>query len=340
MPVLLSMLSLPALVACGPGYLTPDEVREHLDNPQGSVDAGTLGNVADDYFDAQMGMNAQDLAFFVKSDQGGGSRGSAQRMAGLVNSSPLANSPVAKNTAGDIFCATTLVAQVASFDTCENEGSCEAELTIDACVLRLGEDGDENASGKLHFTLSEETTAAIDRGTMQIEFDKWETTVGNPQVIDHLDGILAFEYTDYKEEQRAETILSVDMLNRQTDPTVTGLFRSGVIYEHRSTAALRTTFAETETGETASLEVLAFTDEELTESLNLQFDYEATWVSDTRSVFDASMTVIGNNGMFTCLWSSEVVEQAVDLYSYSSGGTCTDQDGESFDWSGDLVVEG
>lgn len=329
------LLALPALVACGPGYLTPDEVREHLDNPSGSVDPGSLGNVADDYFDAQMGMNAQDLAFFVKSDQGGGSRGNAQRMAGMVGASPLA-----KNTAGDIFCATTLVAQVASFDSCENEGDCEAELTIDACVLRLGEDGDENASGKLHFTLSEETSEEIDRGTMQVEFDKWETTVGSPEIIDHLDGILAFEYTDYKLENRAETIMSIDMLNKQTDPTASGLFRSGVVAEHRATAALRTTFAETETGETASLEVLAFTDEELTESLNLQFDYEATWVSDTHSVFDASMTVFGENGMFTCLWSSELIEQSVDSYSYSSGGTCTDESGESFDWSGDLVVEG
>ena len=328
------LFALSGLVACGPGYLTPDQVREHLDNPSGSVDPGSLGNIADDYFDAQMGMNAQDLAFFIKSDQGGGSRGRAQRVAGMVGTAPLA-----KGTAGDIFCATTLVAQVASFDTCKDDGNCEAELSIDACVLRLGEDGDQNASGKLHFTLTEETTDALDRGTMQVEFDKWETTVQSPDIIDHLDGILAFEYTDYKLENRAETIMSLDLLNKQVDQGATGLFRSGVVYEHRSTAALRASFAETETGEMASLEILAFTDQELMESLNLQFDYQATWLSDTHSVFDASMTVLGENGMFTCLWSSELVEQSAELHSYSSAGVCTDESGESFEWSGDLVVE-
>lgn len=326
-----------SLIACGNGYLTPDEVREHLDNPTGAVEAGTLGNVADDYFDAQIGMNAQDLAFFVKSDQGGGSRGRAERMAGLLRNSPL-NQTLPKATAGDIFCATTLVAQIATFDTCEDEGDCEADLSIDACVLRMGEGGDENASGKLHFYVSEQSNEELDRGTLEIEFDKWEYTVQSPSIIDHTDGLLAFEYSDYKTEGRAETILSVDLLHKQFDQDA-GFFRSGDLFEHRSTAALRAGFEETEDGEKATLEILAFTDEDRTESLNLQFDYEATWVSDTHSTFEASMTVLGSNGSFVCTWSSDVTEGA-ETFSYSSNGTCVDQDGESFDWTGDLVVEG
>lgn len=326
-----------ALVACGPGYLTPEEVRDYIANPTGTVDESSMGLVADDYFAAQQGMGAGMLGFGVQSDQRGSDGGGITAGTALGMGLPT----VQKGTAGDVFCVTNLVAQLATYDACSRGDSCDVDLTIDSCLFRVGDEGDELADGKLHFSLTEDTNADFDRGTLLLEFEGWEYTLEDG-LVDRTDGILGFEYTDYKTRSLSETILSVDIERAHIDPAQDTLFNNGHVWDQRASAAVMASFEELEDGETASLDILAFTgseSEELDEWVVMGFDYESTWASDTSATFDATMTVTGSNGSFECVWSAQA-DQDAGTSTYTSEGVCTDEDGDTVEWNNTVVEEG
>jgi hypothetical protein len=332
----LSLLAFAGLATgCGPGYLTPDLVREHLENPKGMVDKNTVGRVAPDFFGAKEASLAEQGAFFTKSSQSGEGSGSNIAMGIVQNgtfSEALATGVI--EDVGDVFCAASLIAAIASFDDCDRGENCEAELEIDSCVLRIGDEGDERARGKLKFFIKNTTSGEFDRGELRIEFEDWETT-RNEEMLNHLEGILAIETTEYNSEEREEVIMSSDLLS-QILRIERGFFDDGVEWASRLTAALR--FSEITEGSTTTgkLEVLAFvdeTDDTRDESVAIVFESQSHQLSDTASLTEATLEVVGSNGSFSCVFNEAEEERADGVTVYTSSGDCVDEDGETFSFS-------
>lgn len=331
--MILSMFSLS--LACGPGYLTPEEVRRHLDEPSGQISANTIGFATDDFFKAQKASAAEGTANFIKSSESDG--GAAAWAAGVIESGNMEKAVAmgAIEDIGDLFCAASLVASIASFDSCQEDSSnCEAELVLDSCILRIGEGGDELARGKLLFRIRTEETDDYQRSELRIEFEDFEVTENEDEELTrYFGGILAVETTT--SDSRDEIIMSCDLKNelRSQDR---GLFNDGVVEGERLSVALRFLAEQDEDSAAGSLEILAFlddTDDSRDESVVLSFAAESRRIDEDTSIAGATLSVRGSNGDFECTWTSAKEQVSEQSSTYESAGNCVDNEtGETFDW--------
>lgn len=339
----LVLAGLTALVGCNKTEtLTPAEVRAQLEDPSGSVDDGSMVAIADDWFGAGEAFEAEDMASVLKSSQGRRAR-TGTPLDVLVAPEVLQQAMHfgAASTVVDIFCVTDLITDINEFDDCETGENCEVELTIDSCILRLGENGDDNAGGKITFTLSETTTSEYDRGVLSIEFEGWEYTEG--ERVDYTDGLLALEFTDWKTEERDEIIYSVDLTRKHIDPDQDGVFTDGATWENRARAAMRLTTLQQAQTESVTLEILSFVDlgndGTQEDTLVILLDYTQTQVSTDVESASVTLQVRGTNGSFTCAWHGAIADQSETTTGYHSEGTCTDDStGETFTWNGTHTV--
>ncbi|GEM_PF-856868 len=322
--------------------LTPEEVRAQLDDPSGTVDDGSMVAIADDWFSAGEAFEAEDMASVLKTSQSRRAR-TGTPLDVLLAPEVLDHvlSYGVGSTVVDIFCVTDLITDINEFDDCETGDTCEVELTIDSCILRLGDDGDDNADGKIVFTLSETTTPEYDRGELSIEFEAWQYTDGDR--VDYTDGLIALELTEWKTEDRDEIIYSVDLTRKHIDPDEDGVFTDGSFWENRARAAMRLTTLDTGPTQTVTLEILSFVDlgndGTHEDTLVITLDYTETQVSTDVEAASLTLQVRGSNGSFTCSWHGAVAEQTEDTTGYHSEGTCVDDDtGETFSWDGTHVV--
>ncbi len=330
------------LVGCKEEYLTPEEVRSQLEDPTGTVDDSSLPTLADDWFGAGDAFAAEDMAGSIKSSQS--RRAKRGRPLDVLLAPEVLDSALsygAASTVVDIFCVTDLVMDISEYDDCERGDTCEVELTIDSCILRLGDNGDELASGSITFTLTETTTAEYDRGELKITFDAWEYTDGG--YVDHTDGILALEVTEYKDVDRDEVIYSVDLVRKIIDPDEDGVFSDGATWEGRARAAMRITTLVTGITESATLEILCWVDEgddgTHEDSLVILLDYTSTQLTEQVQTSTVTLQVKGTNGNFTCTWTSAVNDRSESVTTYHSEGECVDDDtGETFSWNGTHTV--
>ncbi len=323
-------------IACDTGPLSADDVREHLDNPTAIVDADTMALINDDVADASASFDAEAMAGAVKSSQS--ARVSAPRAFDpLLDPEVLdqAISGAVGSTALDILCVTGLLVEISEFDECEQGMTCEVELTIDSCVLRVGDDGDEHADGKIVFTLTETAGPEFDQGTLSIDWQGWQVTDGDH--IAWLDGLLELQVTTWHHEVREEIIYSADLTARLLDPNA-GRFEDDVLDEDHVRAAMRITSLEEGATETVTLEVLAWVDADgdgrEEETLVIAFDVSTTTLSDQVTSTEASLTVRGTNGAWTCTWEALEID-GEDQTATRSSGECVDHaTGETFSWEG------
>ncbi len=330
------------LVGCKEEYLTPEEVRVQLEDPTGSVDDSSLPTLADDWFGAGDAFAAEDMAGAIKTSQSRRTR--RGRPLDILLAPEVLDSALSygvASTAVDIFCVTDLVTDISEYDDCDRGDTCEVELTIDSCILRIGDNGDELASGSITFTLTETSTSEYDRGELKITFDAWEYTEGDN--VDHTDGILALEVTEYKNVDKDEVIYSVDLARKLIDPDEDGLMSDGAIWEGRSRAAMRITSLVTANAESATLEILCWVDigDDGTheDTLVVLMDYTSVQLTPEVQRSAVTLQVKGTNGSFTCSWTSSVNDRAENSTTYHSEGECVDDDtGETFSWNGTHTV--
>ncbi len=322
--------------------LTPEQVRAELESPSGTVDDTSMVAIADDWFDAGDAFESEDMAGVLKSSQSRRAR-TGTPLDVLVAPEVLdqALNFGAASTIVDIFCVTDLITDISEFDDCESGETCEVELTIDSCILRLGDDGDEHADGSITFTLSETTTSEYNRGELSIEFEGWQYSD-----VDHVaytDGLLAIEFTEWLTEDREEIIYSVDLTQKHINPDEDGMFSDGAIWENHARAAMRITTLSEGNTESGTLELLSFVDINndgtMEDTLVVTLDLTFTDVSDAVDAASLTLEVRGTNGSYTCSWQGAVSEQTENSTSYHSEGSCVDNTtGETFSWNGTHTV--
>lgn len=327
LPVLFTAVA--ASIALGSGCgarLTPERVRELLDAPTGTVGPDTMANATRDMFLSERATSLETFATLLKGDAGSDSS----------NALPGVSAGVLEDV-GDVFCVGGLVASVVAFDACEIGDECRGELTLDSCLLRVGEAGDEDARGKIKLKLENVVEADFDRSTLGIEFDGWESTAGEDTLLDTFAGVIALESTRATDDSSIDLVFASD-LDVNLKRKERGFFDDG-IEEHTSfTAGLRFQAAETEESATGSLEVLAFADTDggQDESLVVRLAADSHQINATAAVASASLEVIGENGTFACTWNASEVGQegTPDGVKVTSAGDCVDEDGETFSFSG------
>ena len=171
---------------CGDDLLTPDRVRELLENPTGKVSKNTVGRTTDDYF----GMNQAGNSAASGSDMQSGAEDTSQE-SGIIDEPRLAmHSPLAlgffQDTA-NAFCVTGQVASLGkALDACPSNKKCEVTFEVDSCMLR--EQGDRRAEGRLRIKIINDPTSDYDRNELRFEFDNLKNTVHH--LVDLLDFML------------------------------------------------------------------------------------------------------------------------------------------------------
>ena len=315
--------------------LTPEKVREHLAHPTAAVNQQNMGKTARDFFAAKDVSGASALANLIKSDQGDDSsnvvRGAAFAADGAWNR---ALSFGALDTAGDVFCAAGLVASIASFNSCEGGADCEVDVTIDSCVLRIGDGGDEEARGKIVFHLKNKTEGDVTTSELRLAFEDFEHTNGDD--VEYFDGQIAFESTIDKGDS-VDTVLAADVTHqtRKKHDDRFPIFDDGQLTTSRATAGLRFSAnsgaTDGDTVDDVKVELLAFVDEDdnrRDESIAITFAADSKEVGDDESLVEAALDVEGSNGTFSCTWSAASdADGDVD-----SAGSCVDEDGEVIDF--------
>lgn len=312
--------------ACGPGYLTPDQVRAHLTLPSGNVESTTMVRAADDFFLAQRASDTEDQALFFLDD-GANTAFAAGALGGGMESAVSSNA-----TPGDVLCAAGFVAQIARFQQCDNNQDCEVELNLDSCVLRAA--GDDSASGRIKFKFKNEIRAESQRATLSLEFQS--LTFGHASGAQaFFNGAVFVEFTDIG-PAHSEVILSADVDFQLRGPNF-GLFNEDLVEKVRVTVALRFTASATDDLANGTLEIIAFVDEndgERTESVVLTFSANSRRIDANTELAGATLLVRGTNGAFECTWGGATQTVDGQVASYESDGSCTDLlSGETFDWS-------
>ena len=327
-----SMLFALALsVGCGSGYLTPDQVREHLDNPSGSVTGDTMPHAGDDFFKAKRADSFNGSATLIKQD----SEGTSRDAQGIVDFGMERSVLVTQMASpGDVLCAAGLLTNLSKFDECEDEDNCEITLTIDSCVMRVA--GDDEARGKLFFHLKNESRENYYHSQLDIEFEAFEFTTEVNDRAQFIEGILAIDVTEETtgDTDTAEVILSADV-NAEIRGFERGLFNDDIYERARTTVALRFKTVESPEVDTASLEILAFvdeTDDTRDESVVLSFEAESRRISADKELAGATLSVRGSNGSFDCTWSEATESHTVGTSTYTSAGECVDENGEVTTW--------
>jgi hypothetical protein len=304
-------------------------VRQLLDTPTGTVSNETMGRATRDLFLADRATSIESFAQSRKAAAGSDNGDDDGDDAG---------SPGVVEVAGDVFCVGGLVASVAAFDACELGDECSGELTIDSCLLRVGE-GDEDARGNIKLKLENVVEAAFERSTFGIDFDGWESTKDDG-LLDAFAGTIALESTRAVDDSSVELVfasdLDVSVKRKQRD-----LFDDG-IEEHTSfTAGLRFEASESDDATQGSLEVLAFADSDngRDESIVVRLAAEGHRVDASNATAGATLEIIGENGTFACTWAAAESSANRDGLTVTSEGNCVDADGETFSFSGSAASD-
>lgn len=337
---LIALLAL-AVSVLGTGcsdLLTPEKVREHLAAPTAPASASTMPRTARDFFSAQRASGARSLAFFAKGFAGSGDDGTEDIAAAFAIADRSINR-AGEVGVGDVWCAGNFAASLVGFDGCDVGGDCDASLTLDSCLLRTG--GDEHASGKIIFSLKSQSASTLGenyaRAELRLTFEDFEITEGDE--TRYFDGVLAIETTEYTDDaDNVEVVVAADVVN-QRRRIERGWFDDGRIESHRATAGLRFTAREDDDSASVTVELLAFVDEDdgrREESIALTFGANAEEVSEDQTLANATLAVTGSNGSFECTWNgaSEGTADRDGVYEVQSAGTCVDDDGETFSFSG------
>lgn len=327
-PLILPLVLLASLAfgsGCG-ARLTPEKVRELLDTPTGSVSPESMANATRDMFLADRATSLETFANVLKLDFG--SDDSSNALPGV--------STGVLEDAGDVFCVGGLVASVVAFDACKLGDECKSELTIDSCLLRVGDDGDEDARGKIKMKLENVVEDSLERSTFGIEFDGWEST-HDEGLLDAFAGVIALESSRATDDSSIDLVFASD-LDVNLKRKERGFFDDGIEERANFTAGLRFQAEETEDSATGKLEILAFADTDggQDESLVIRLSAEGHEVNAEEAVASAALEVVGENGTFACTWNAEQVEQTGtrDGVTVTSAGDCIDEDGETFSFSG------
>ena len=285
----LAVLSLSALslgTACGPNYLTPDEVRSHIESPGGEISSSTIAFATDDIFRAKRASGAESNAFFLK---------------GATFATPMQSAASFANPVADGLCTASLIASIASFDDCTgSDENCEAEFVIDSCVLQLGEDGgDINADGRIRFLMSNNNDGTARAQELRLTFEGFSASMNGDvnDLVEQFDGIIAVATTEQLDNSRTEVIFSadVDYSTRVPDP---GFFQDGIVERTRLTAALRFLEENSDGFQSGTLDLLAFvdeTDDTRDASVVLTFAAESRQI-DNLELTNATLEMRGTNG--------------------------------------------
>lgn len=309
--------------------LTPERVRELLDDPKGTISHDTMATITKDFFVAGQATAVESFANLMKAD--------ALQQDGSSNIAPGASFGVLE-TAGDVFCVGGLVASAAALDACKLGEECDAELKVDACVLRVGDPGaDEDARGNIKFHLKNTVDDNFDRSELGIEFGGWESTREEGR-LDSFDGVLALETSLAHDDSHTELVFAADV-DANIKRKERGLFDDGIVEHTNLSAGLRFIADQDASNASGSLEVLAFADTDggRDESVVIRLAAEGHELDAENAIAEATLEVIGENGTFACQWSGSKREIDRDGTTVQSEGSCTDENGETFSFSGEAT---
>ena len=329
---LLVLVLVPVVLVAGSGCaerLTPDAVRALLDKPQtGNVTKDTMARVTRDLFQADKATSFEGLADLLKANHG---------QSGAGNAAPGLSTGVLEDT-GDVFCVGGLVANIASFDGCDVGKSCHADLTLDSCILRVGDQGaDEDARGKIHFKLDSSTAGKQDQADLSLEFNGWESS-HDDKALDALDGLISLQTVHKHDDSHTELVFASDVDAREVKKQH-GFFEDGVTDHTRVKAGLRFVADSTDTSGHGTLEILTFVDDNGDkDTVVIKLDAEGHQVNAATATASASLQVVGANGTFACTWSAASSEGTPEGDKVSSTGHCVDENGETFDFAGEAVA--
>ena len=302
--------------------LTPELVRGYLDEPEGVIDNDTMTRVTRDLFRADGATAAEGFVNLLKLNQGGND---------TANALPIQTGVL--EDMGDVFCVGGLVAGIATFDGCELGSECDAELTIDSCLLRVG-DNDEEARGKIKLGLKNSVVDNADRSELGIEFQGWESSTDDA-LLTTFEGQIAVEITQATDNNAIELVFASDFEAGQKRKE-RALFDDGIEERTRMSAGLRFAAETDDLGGRGRLDVLTFVDEDggQTQSVSVSLQAEGHRFNAADATASASLEVRGGNGSFTCTWSGSQSQVDRDGLRVESAGECVDEDGEVFSFSG------
>jgi len=320
----LALLSVSALVgATGcDNRLTPDTVREFLDDPQGEVTPGSMTRVTRDLFRSSGAAAAEGFAQVFKFNQGD---------SGASTALPVSTGVL--EDVGDVFCVGGLVVDIAAFDDCDIESECKEELVLDSCLLRVGE-GDADARGRFVFKIDNTVTDDAAISKLGLEMDGWENS-RDEATLSTLSGRVDLETNDDNADDSLELVFASDF-DASVKRKERGLFDDGIEEQVKMAAGMRFTAEASDNSASGALEVLAFVDEDgaRTESVAVSFAAEGHRFSAEEATANASLSVTGTNGSFVCTWSGSSQSADRDGLTVQSAGECVDENGETFSFEG------
>jgi hypothetical protein len=302
--------------------LTPDTVRELLDDPQGEVTPTSMTRVTRDLFRGSGAAAGESFAQLFKVGQGGG---------GPSNALPISTGIL--EDVGDGFCVGSLVVDIAAFDDCDLGGECQEELVLDSCLLRVGE-GDEAARGKFVFKIDSSVTDDVSTSKLGIEMDGWESS-RDDATVDALAGRIDLETIADDGDNSLEVVFASDF-DASIKRKERGFFDDGIEERVHMAAGMRFTAQRDADSARGALEVLTFVDEngDRTQSVAVSFEAEGHQFSADEATANASLSVTGSNGSFVCTWSAASRAADEEGLVVESAGQCTDEDGETFSFEG------
>jgi hypothetical protein len=303
--------------------LTPDRVRELLDDPQGDVTPSSMTRVTRDLFRGSGAAAGESFAQLFKIGQSDGG--------GPSNALPVSTGVM--EDVGDAFCVGSLVLDIAAFDDCDLGGDCKEELVLDSCLLRVGE-GDEAARGKFVFKIDSSVTDDVSTSKLGIEMDGWESS-RDSTTLDTFSGRVDLETIADDGDNSLEVVFASDF-DTSIKRKERGFFDDGIEERVQMAAGMRFTAQRDADSARGALEVLTFVDEggDRTQSVAVSFEAEGHQFSAEEATASASLSVTGNNGSFVCTWSAASRDADRDGLLVQSAGECTDDAGNTFSFEG------
>jgi hypothetical protein len=311
--VALSMLT---LTGC---RLDPETVRELIENPNGKVGKASMGRVASALVLSDVATTAEDVAWTFKN---------------------LLEADIDKIDAGDVFCAGSFTADTVEFAGCIEEDECESELVIDSCLLRIG-DADENAAGKIRFKLKNETTSNAQQANLEIHFEDFEASREDGDTTDLFKGMVAVETNVFEDDDELETevVLSADVesIVRRTERG--WFFDDGIEDWQHAIAGVRVTTRADDDDAEGTVEIVAFVDEDggRDEAVVVRVSGSSTQIDSDTLASTVDIEVEGDNGIFACNFDQLERDADRDGVTVSAKGSCRDEDGDEFDFSGEVL---
>lgn len=216
---------------------------------------------------------------------------------------------------GSVACA---LGAVTSFrDECRPGNDCTVSFNFHSCLL-----DDANASGRIKFTVRERTTRRFDRGTVTMDFRKWQTTL-DEDTVSHVDGVVEVEATRY---DTRDTLLTVAEFEHGVH-TLAG----DVLREESVRGALRIVSEDQEDGEDITIEVLGWVDEDGDgeDDGSIVIRVKASVLEDG-DYLDVRFEVEDASGIWACAYTG--IEEDGEVWT--SVGTCTDPSGDTVSFEG------